>query len=275
MGAGADKLGDRMKAYEAREAQRRLMPLLPIVARLDGRGFSRWTQGLARPYDERLSRVMIETTRQLVAELGARTGYTQSDEISLVFYNPDPKSPPIFEGRVQKLVSVLAALATAHFAQLVREHLPERADRLAHFDCRVWNVPTIEEAANALLWREFDATKNSISMAARAYYAHAELHGKKGSVLQEMLWQKGVNWNDYPAFFKRGTYVQRRTTQHRFTAEELDALPERHAARCDPDLVVERSEVVELSLPPLGSIVNRAELVCLGAQPQTAGPSVA
>jgi hypothetical protein len=85
--------------------------------------------------------------------------------------------------------------------------------------------------------------------------------------MQEMLWQKGINWNDYPAFFRRGTYVRRETVCRRFTAEELDRLPPRHAARSDPELVIERTEVRTLDLPPLGRVTNRIDVLFFGGEP--------
>jgi tRNA(His) 5'-end guanylyltransferase len=110
-------------------------------------------------------------------------------------------------------------------------------------------------------------------MAARARYGHRELENRSGSEMQEMLWQKGVNWNDYPAFFKRGTFLQRRKVTRTFTSAELEALPERHEARRNPDLVVERTECVALDMPPFGKVVNRTEVVFGGAEPVVAeGP---
>lgn len=265
-----DELGDRMKMYEMAEAGRRCVPLLPILARIDGRSFSKFTSGLERPFDRRLSALMIETVRHLVRETGAVCGYTQSDEITLAWYTPTPDSQIIFDGRISKLVSVLASLATAYFNYNLPRFLPpEYAARLPHFDARVWNVPSLEEAANAFLWRELDATKNSIAMAARAYFSHKQIDNKSGTEMQEMLRQKGVEWNDYPDFFKRGTYVQRRKTLRKFTAEELDKLPPLHEARKNPDLMVERTDCVALALPPLRLVKNRVEVLFAGAEPQT------
>lgn len=268
----ADKtaLGDRMKRYERREAGRRLLPGLPVCVRLDGKRFSRFTEGLARPFDARLSRLMVEVTRQLVETTGACVGYTQSDEISLILYTGDPAKGVYLDGRVQKLTSLLAAQATAAFNQGLPEFLPEKAGEMPLFDCRTWAVPSREEAVNALLWRELDATKNSISMAARAYYSHEEVHGLSGAQKQDLLHAKGVNWNDYPAFFKRGTYVRRERVRRRFSAEDLAALPPMHAARRDPDLVVERVVVRAVELPPLRKVTNRVEVLFEGAAPQVA-----
>ena len=113
-----DDLGDRMKVYEAAETGRRFTPLLPVYARIDGRCFSTFTDGLDRPFDDRLSRAMVETVKYLVGETYARIGYTQSDEISLVWQQARYDSEMLFGGKVQKLVSVLAAMATAKFNHL-------------------------------------------------------------------------------------------------------------------------------------------------------------
>lgn len=75
----SDDFGDRMKLYEMAEAGRKFMPLLPVIARIDGRSFSKFTKGLERPYDIRLSKLMVATTKFLVQETNANCGYTQSD----------------------------------------------------------------------------------------------------------------------------------------------------------------------------------------------------
>jgi tRNA(His) guanylyltransferase len=266
-----DSLGDRMKRYEAAEAGRRLMPLLPAIARLDGRAFHSFVRGLERPYDKRLSDLMIDTVTFLVRETNAAVGYTQSDEITLAWVPAEYDAQIFFDGRVQKMTSMLSALCSVHFNRRLPAFLPsEYVERLPVFDCRVWNVPTLEEAANTFLWRELDAAKNSISMAARAYYDHAELDNKNGAGMQELLWKKGVNWNDYPTFFKRGTYVRRRKVSRALTPTELDSLPPKHAARSNPALVVERSECGPLDLPPLSKVENRAGVLFRGEEPRTA-----
>jgi len=266
-----DDFGDRMKRYEMDEAGRRMMPLLPIVARLDGKCFSKYTSKLKRPYDERLSGVMRYVTRKLVEETNAIAGYTQSDEITLAWYSDDSKSQVWFDGRIQKMCSVLASMCTAYFNAFVRTRIAEKALDVpgALFDCRVWDMPNLTEASNVFLWREQDATKNAISMAARSYYSAKALHAKSGAEMQEMLFQKGVNFNDYPAFFKRGTFVLRRRVSRPFTVEEMKLLPPKHEARKNPNLVVERSEVYEADMPKFSSVTNRQDVLFFGAKPVT------
>lgn len=199
-----DELGDRMKLYEQQEAGRRFIPLLPILARIDGRSFHNFTRGMEKPYDKRLCHAMIQTMLKLAIETNATVGYTQSDEISLAFIQEDFKSEVFFKGKIQKMTSQLGALATLFFNEEIEKNLPEFKSRRPTFDARVWQVPNLEEASNVFLWREWDASKNSISMAASSYYSPKQLHGKNSKERQEMLFQKGINWNDYPDFSNEG-----------------------------------------------------------------------
>jgi hypothetical protein len=123
-----DELGDRMKMYEHQwcygrpnpdaPPSERLTPGLPVCVRIDGRAFHTFAAGLTRPYDTRLAALMVSTTRRLVEETNARVGYTQSDEISLVLMQESDESTPYFGGRVQKTVSMLAAVASAHYPKV-------------------------------------------------------------------------------------------------------------------------------------------------------------
>lgn len=206
-----DAMGDRLKAYERIETDKRFRPNSILYVRLDGRSFSKFTKGLNRPYDERLSRLMQETTAYLVDEYNATIGYTQSDEISLILVN-DYESPVAFDAKIQKLVSSLAASCTAYFNVNLHRLISEKFNKgaLPRFDCRIFEVPNEAEAANAILWREKDAIKNSISMLAQHHFSHNELQNKNSDLMKDMLkTQKNVKWEDQPTFFKSGTYLKR------------------------------------------------------------------
>jgi tRNA(His) 5'-end guanylyltransferase len=265
-----DIFGTRMKLYEKAEAGRLFMPLLPICVRLDGKCFHNFTHRMKRPYDERLSKLMVMTTKYLVDATGARAGYTQSDEISLVYYSDSIHSQVFFNGRIQKIVSVSAAMCATYFNEMFDMCFNEPSPSVALFDSRAWQVPSLVEAANVFLWREQDATKNAISMAARHYFSDKELHGKSGSEMQELLFQKGVNFNNYPAFFKRGTFVLRRMVSRPFTAAEIEVLPEKHEARRNPGLLVERQEIFEAEMPKFSTVTNRVEVLFDGVAPVVA-----
>lgn len=258
-----DALGDRMKEFEMMEAGRRLMPGLPVMVRLDGRSFHTFTRGMSRPFHEPMSRAMIETARYLVAETHACFAYTQSDEISLGYWNESDQSEMMFDGRVQKLCSVLAGLATAKFNQEVVRRMPERAHLLPVFDARVFSMPSLDEMVNCVLFRALDCAKNSITMAASAYYSHKDLHGKHSAAKHEMLYEKGVNWANYPAFFKDGTFLRRELVMKELTAEELARIPEKHR----PIGPVMRSQVLEVNMPPFARLANPKDVLFYGARP--------
>ncbi len=252
-----DPLGDRMKLFERRH-DTRLMPQLPIVIRLDGRGFSTWTRRRKRPYDERLSLLMIDLTRALVIETQAAVGYTQSDEISLVIIpktyadtkNPN-KSQVYFDARHQKIVSVTASFAGAFFNREVPQRIPEKATKLAAFDCRAFEMPSAPEAANALLWREIDATKNSLQMAARTVCSHSEMQGRPPSWMHEQLHARGLNWDSMDDGFKRGTFVRRRL---------IEKSPGVFRPLIEPEV-----------LPPLAKISNLPDVLFKAAEPVMRG----
>ena len=266
-----DEFGDRMKAYEAVETGRRLDTTLPVYARIDGRGFSKFTRGMQRPFDPRMSAAMQEATRRLVAATDAKLGYTQSDEISLIWEvgRDNPESQMFFDGKVQKLCSVLAGLATASFINAILdggdEEFARYADRMPHFDARVFNLPSREEGANAFLWREMDATRNAVSMTAYANFSAKSLHGVGVKGMLQRLAAVGVDFDAYPAFFRRGTYFRRVTEDRTLTSEELARIPEKH--RPAADQVVTRSRVALVEMPAFVTVRNRVAVVFDGAAP--------
>ncbi len=261
-----ENLGDRMKFYE-QHTMVDLMPGLPVIARLDGKAFHSFTRGLDRPFDVSFNKLMTETTKYLVDETVARIGYTQSDEITLIWEANGPKSQIFMDGRVFKMQSILAAMASVFFNRKLNEYLPSKSGQMPIFDCRVWNVPSREEAVNVLIWREQDATRNSISMAAQSVHSHKQLHKKSSNEMQEMLFEKGINWNEYPSSFKRGVYVQRYPVERPFTTDEIEKLPQQHEARKNPDLVVLRHEVRISDMPVMTTVCNKNDVVFDGKEP--------
>jgi len=207
----SDDLGDRIKGYEALSTARRAFKGQPIISRLDGKNFHSFTRGLNRPYDDGLSKLMVSVTQQLVDQFGAKIGYTQSDEITLAWYlDSDSEAEYIFGGRFQKFDSLLAAACTAIFNRDLQTYLPTKGAELPIFDCRTFVVPNLLEAYHAILWRQQDCTKNAISMAAQSLFSHKELQGLKGpDMVQKMAQEKGVDFDQYPSFFRLGTFVRK------------------------------------------------------------------
>ena len=201
-------LGDRMKQYEAVN-DIKLTRRLPMVIRLDGKAFHSWTKrtGCVRPFDYTLIEMMAGLTKYLCEEIGGTVlGYCQSDEISLLVRD-DQKidSQPWFDKRLQKITSLSSSLATYWFNanNAFSRKLP------AFFDARAFILPE-NEIRNYFIWRQEDATTNSLSMLAQSLYHHNELQRKKWAELQDLCWAKGYNWNALPTSAKRGTCVYKR-----------------------------------------------------------------
>jgi len=269
-----DEHGNRMKSYEKYGTQR-FMPLLPVCARLDGKCFSKFTKGFGRPFDSGMISLMQYVTTELVKETCADIGYTQSDEITLVWKNDSLNSQIFFDGKIQKMVSVLASMCTAYFNANSKSFIPHVKHKLALFDCRVWQVPSITEASNVLYWREKDATKNSISMLGHEYFSHKQLHKKTAKDMQNMLLtEHDVNWNDCPNAFKRGTYIVRKTITSKPSIEEIKLLPPKHNAHANPNLEVTRHIIEMVDFPPMGKVINRNEVYFNGTEPKTENDNV-
>lgn len=260
-----DELGDRMKGHEKVETSRKFISSLPIYARIDGRGFSKFTKGMERPYDQRMTDAMVEVTRYLVEKTHATIGYVQSDEISLLWRPQDDEdSEGFFSGKIQKMTSVLASMAAAKMAVEIRDWEPF-CDRLPHFDARVVNLPTPLEAANMMLWRANDAKKNATSMACRAHFSASEMKHKNQEQMIGMMREKGVDFFEYPDQFRNGTYLRRVSELRVLTVEERERIPEKHRPTEDVQFI--RSSVKEIEVPPFYTVGNRVEFLFNEADP--------
>lgn len=264
-------LSDWCKWLEKNFSPEVMIPTLPVIIRLDGNNFHNWTKGLKRPFDENLTDLMVDVTKMLVEETNAVVGYTQSDEITLILYSSDRKSAIYNDGKKQKILSKLPGKLTPYFNEARKKYLPNH-NKIANFDCRIYQTPTLHDAAIQLLWRENDATKNSISMLAQSMFSHgtknSELHGLDGSQMQDkMMLEKQVNWNNLATRYKRGTYVKRVVTSKPFSVEEIESLPKNHNARKNPNLVIERSIIKEIEYPIFSKITNQVDVIFNNAEP--------
>lgn len=204
-----DSLGDRMKGYES-VPRIRLVPRMPVLLRLDGKAFHTLTRGIEKPVDLGFYKSMLAAATELCEQIqGCQIAYMQSDEITLLLVDYQTlQTQGWFEYEVQKMCSVAASIATHAFAEAFRGWHPDRYDNARpYFDCRAWNIPR-EEVVNCFVWRQQDATRNSIQGLAQAHFSHKELHQKDQPAMMDMLMLgKGVNWNDCPVPQKRGVCV--------------------------------------------------------------------
>ena len=204
-------IGERMKKYYE-EATRMFLPRRNYgVVRVDGRAFHTYTKGCDRPFDLDLYGAMKYSAEELCLSIsGTKLAFMQSDEISVVFTDFDNRDTQMwFDGNIQKIVSISSSIATSSFSKWLIENncMKKFGNKLPVFDARVFTISNIEEVINYLIWRQQDYTRNSISMVARTLYSHKELLGKNTSQMQDMVFEKGINWNDYPNCFKRGTLL--------------------------------------------------------------------
>ncbi len=201
-----DILGNRMKAnYEGRTKYLLTRRTYTIV-RLDGKAFHTYTKGLDRPFDMSFIEDMDKTAIYLCENIqGAKLAFVQSDEISIILTDFDKLSTDAyFDGNVQKITSVTASMATAKFNQL-------RPNKIALFDSRVFTIPYKTEVINYLIWRQQDTVRNSIQSVAQSLYSHGQLNNKNTADLQDMLFAKSINWNDYDPKLKRGRLIVKKS----------------------------------------------------------------
>jgi tRNA(His) 5'-end guanylyltransferase len=188
-----------MKGYEAKA--RLTLPRRTLAAiRIDGRAFHTWTRGLERPYSTEMLDAMAATTVALCEEVsGSVFAYTQSDEISILVQDfAKADTQPWFGGSVQKVCSVAASVATAHFARLFPDRPP------AFFDARVFPLSSRVEAVNYLVWRQRDAVRNAVSMLAGHHFSSKSLHGLSNDQRYDKLAAHGVDVSAHDPRFLHG-----------------------------------------------------------------------
>lgn len=203
-----DGLGDRMKANYEDRYRYLLSRRAYTIIRIDGKAFHTYTRGLERPFDDLLMNDMNATAAYVCKNIqGAKVAYVQSDEISVLLTDfDDIKTEAWFDNNLQKMCSVSASLATSIFNFQRKDCIPFK---LAQFDSRIFQIPNKSEVENYFIWRQQDAVRNSISAIAQSMYSSKELNKKSTNEMQEMIFQKGMNWNAYTNDKKRGRMVMK------------------------------------------------------------------
>lgn len=228
-----DELGMRMKEFYENVPKTKLMRRTPVAIRIDGKAFHTFTRGFNKPFDHILGTAMQETMKYLCQNIqGCVLGYTQSDEITLILVDYKRlNSSAWFDYEVQKMCSVAASMATMAFNKAFNEGVQHRnlsyyaahattdnpypqddlgqtyavkAQMGAMFDARCFNIPK-EEVTNLIYWRELDATRNSIQMVGQANFSHKALQGKSCIQIKKMLSDIGIEWDNYPISYQRGS----------------------------------------------------------------------
>ena len=199
-----DELDDKMRVFETAN-DLVVLPGIYMVARLDGRSFTRLTKEVHQfeaPFDERFRDLMLDTVEHLMTcGFNMLYGFTESDEISLLF-SPDENS---FGRKLRKLISILAGEASAKFSL--------RLGDMACFDCRISQLPTADLVVDYFRWRNEDAHRNALN--AHCYWclrrdglsvekATASLERVSVAEKNEMLFQHGDQFQRSPILAEAG-----------------------------------------------------------------------
>lgn len=199
-----DELDSKMRIYETAHDVC-VMPGMYMVARIDGRNFTRLTKETHQfeaPFDERFRDIMVETVKHLMScGFNVIYGYTESDEISLLF----DLEENTFSRKHRKYNSILAGEASAKFSSLLGD--------MGVFDCRLCELPNKQLVIDYFRWRNEDAHRNALN--AHCYWklrqdnfsrADATKRIEKISTADknELLFGYGVNFNEVPSWQKRG-----------------------------------------------------------------------
>lgn len=199
-----DELDSKMRVYETTH-DNCVLPNIFMVARIDGRGFTRLTKELhdfEKPFDERFRDMMVETVKHLMnCGFNVLYGYTESDEISLLF-DLDENA---FSRKTRKYISILAGEASAKFSL--------QLGHVAAFDCRICELPNANLVVDYFRWRNEDAHRNALN--AHCYWtlrkedqtaaaATKTVSSLSTAQKNELLFKHGVNFNDLPNWQKRG-----------------------------------------------------------------------
>ena len=199
-----DDLDVKMRVYETSQ-DRCVLPGMYMVARIDGRGFTRLTKEVHKfeaPFDEKFRDLKVETVKHLMnCGFNVIYGYTESDEISLLFH----PNENLFGRKTRKYISILAGEASAKFSALL--------GNVGAFDCRLSELPNPDLVEDYFRWRNEDAHRNALN--AHCYWrlrhdnftfneATARIEGMSIAAKNELLFQYGINFNNLPAWQKRG-----------------------------------------------------------------------
>lgn len=251
-----DALGDKHKKLEGMNA-RQLVPGVPVIARLDGRAFHTLTRYIEKPYDEVFIGAMESVTKELLNEFNPAFAYVQSDEITLAW-----ESIEIFDGRVDKLLSVMASYASAVFNKVYGSHMPSHV-KFAVFDCRIWQVADLETVVENVMWREMDAAKNSVNMAAHHMFKQSEIDNLSTKKRIQMLYDRGFDWAALPDRLKRGSFFSKVKKFIELTEEEREKIP----AQYRPNGPVNRTVIERKEIPQLLELENPVGVLFSNALP--------
>lgn len=256
----ADIISEKIKSLES-QFDHRLYAGVPFVVRLDGCSFKNYTSGMSRPFDSRLTLSMIYTMNDMIEHTSALLGFTQSDEITLVYrHDPTLNNYP-YNGRISKIQSVYSGMASARFNHYIQkfswDDVPTKSrNRImsssAWFDARCFSVPDGESAMEAVYWRHrYDCRRNAIHTVGLANFDSKSLKGLSLNQVIELLEEKNIKiFQDVPKVYLYGVFGKKILVQ----------LPFRNPITGESGMVF-RSRLQNRVFDMQGSIEQRTEMI--------------
>jgi tRNA(His) 5'-end guanylyltransferase len=258
-----DTLGDHLKQLEWASMGPTIARDTWVIARLDGRSFSKRTKNLQKPFDARLHAAMLASARFVMEDMDALCAYQQSDEITLVWSPIQAPSERPFGGRRDKWLSILAASASVALLDALRHQgLDTMANGLPHMDARVVDKLSFDDAAAFVAWRAQDARRNGLTNAAYSLVGHKTLMGMDSQHKKALLDAHGTPFDTFPAPLRNGTLLTRVLEKRTLTEAERARIPAHK--RPAPDATFLRTRIVEDSTTYLGNLLTcRTHLAAL------------
>ena len=246
-----DALGEEISTFGQKEISQLVTNEDWIIVRLNLRTFSHFSSCTGKPFDQRFSQTMKQTTKFLFEEFKPVLSYTHSDEINLLFRSDNAS----LGDDLITTTAACAGKASAIFAIEMHKHEPEIIEKHLPSFNGVAQGASPEIAASYFLWREQKARKDAVILVALNKFSQTEVNGKSPDVINEMLVSRGINYHeDYPSSFRRGTIIRKRKVKMPLTETELSKIPEKFREQ-KRGQTFSRSQIVEIEdHPPLHEI---------------------
>lgn len=208
------------------ERENFLLPESYIIIRVDGKGFHKFSDeyGFAKPNDARALSVMNRAANAMLGNFpDIQMAYGDSDEYLFLLR----KLCDLFQRREMKLVSTFALFMLVHYMMEWNKEFPEKplhSGRLPTFDARAVVYPNAAIVRDYFSWRQADCHINNLYNTSfwlliqkcnmSAHDAQVYLLGTVSSEKNEILFSKcGINYNNEPEMFKKGTVIVRERPQ--------------------------------------------------------------
>ena len=210
-----------MKSYE-RETNIVLNKKVPVIGRVDGKCFSKFTKSLKKsadsPWSSEFIYAMTTAATAACKEIqGCKMAYVQSDEISFLITDTSSVNSEAYHGyKMRKMDSIVASTVTVEFFGALVSKIPGMIEARPKFDARFWNLST-DEIVNYFIYRQQDAVRNSVQMLARHHFSHKDCCNKSVIQLKDMLQNKGIVWKDIDIYCQRGAAIVNKTFEETLT----------------------------------------------------------